>query len=103
MMNENFDDESEGDKTSQETTRKGNEVVKNVEETDGITEAMEEMADETVKDDTEKKSRKRIRKPEKWERNIKKLKVNKGEEYTTKLGRLVPRKCIKEDVMKSVG
>ena len=65
MVNEHFDDESVSDKSSQETTREENEVVKNVEEIDGITETIEKITDETVENDAEEKSRKRIRKPEK--------------------------------------
>lgn len=40
-------------------------------------------------------TRKRERKPSKWKRNVKKLKKNSGESYTTASGRTVPSKCVK--------
>ena len=43
-----------------------------------------------------KRSRKQIAEPEKWGKNVKKMKRNKGEEYINAKGKVVPAKCIRK-------
>lgn len=78
--------------------------VKNRE--DGVEEFGEEqeatgaLKPEIENDEESKKVRKRSRRPEKWARNAKKIKINKGESYTTKTGNIVPKKSVKQSCNK---
>lgn len=56
----------------------------------------DEVAFDEDKDAEKFRSRKRLRNEEKWKRNIKKVKVNTGNEYITKSNRKIPKKSVKK-------